>query len=182
MGTKTTGFWTFSKSTIQLLQDNLLHPQTPFQIIGRSVWQRTQQVFQAAVPVVQPLVNRALTALNDSPDIVIVGAVLVFIVAALQFLFWVQRVVLFWTRMTMRLIFYAVLAGALAVVWQRGPEAAIRDIVIFVSKIAGYATLLKNFWLSEYERYDAQTKNGRGMGGPGMSRRGADKSSQDDSS
>lgn len=118
-----------------------------------------------AVPVVQPLVNRALTALSDSPDIVIVGALLVFIVAALQFLFWVQRVVLFWTRMTMRLIFYAILAGALAVVWQRGPEAAIRDIVIFVSKIAGYATLLKNFWLSEYERYDAQTKNG-------MSRRG----------
>ncbi|KAK8056145.1 hypothetical protein PG993_001372 [Apiospora rasikravindrae] len=161
------------ESTIQLLQDNVLHPETPFQIFGRSVWQRTQQAFQMAVPVVQPMVNRALTALNDSPDIVIVGAVLVFIVAALQFLFWVQRVVLFWTRMTMRLIFYAVLAGALAVVWQRGPEAAIRDIVIFVSKIAGYATLLKNFWLSEYERYDAQTKNGRGMGAAaGMSRRG----------
>ncbi|KAK7907909.1 hypothetical protein PG985_015212 [Apiospora marii] len=160
------------ESTIQLLQDNVLHPQTPFQVIGRSVVQRVQQAFQMAVPVVQPLVNRALTALNDSPDIVIVGALLVFIVAALQFLFWVQRVVLFWTRMTMRLIFYAILAGALAVVWQRGPEAAIRDIVIFVSKIAGYATLLKNFWLSEYERYDAQTKNGRGMGPAGMSRRG----------
>ncbi|KAK6842087.1 hypothetical protein PG990_005925 [Apiospora arundinis] len=160
------------ESTIQLLQDNVLHPQTPLQVLGRSVYQRAQQAFEMAVPVVQPLVNRAVTALSDSPDIVIVGALLVFIVAALQFLFWVQRVVLFWTRMTMRLIFYAILAGALAVVWQRGPEAAIRDIVIFVSKIAGYATLLKNFWLSEYERYDAQTKNGRGMSGAGMSRRG----------
>jgi hypothetical protein len=158
------------EQTVQVLQDHVLDPETPFQILLRQLSLRVQKAFNMLIPVVTPLFNRALEALNNSPDVVIVAVMLSFVIVALQFVFWMQRIMMFWTRLAMRMVFYAALAAVVAVVWQRGPEAAMADVAHLAAKIATYAAIVKNFWLSEYYRYEAQTKNG---GSAGAAKRGS---------
>jgi hypothetical protein len=119
----------------------------------------------ALYPILQPVLVRVGTMLSDSPDFVFVLSLVAIFFAALQTLLWVHRVMMFWTRLMGRLLLWSLVAAVLAMAWQRGPEAVIRDAVVFVSKAAGYAALVKDIWLAEYNKYDAQTKNsGRKVG------------------
>lgn len=103
--------------------------------------------------------------LERAPDLVVAGAVLAVLVAVFQALACLHRLVMFWTRLALRLAWWAVLAGAVAVVVRRGPEAAARDVLVFLSRLAGYAVVVRDLWRTEYQKYDAQTKMGRGGAG-----------------
>lgn len=123
-------------------------------------------------PLLQPVGARIGDILSDSPDFVFIGLIVTFLVLALQIMLWVHRFMMFWTRLATRALMWAMVAAVVAVVWQRGPEAAVRDVVVFASKVVGYTAFVKDIWLAEYNKYDAQTKNSRKVGAGGRSRRG----------
>ncbi|KAI6088024.1 hypothetical protein F4821DRAFT_98978 [Hypoxylon rubiginosum] len=154
------------EQTMSLLQDHLSNPQSVLQ----AVWQHTatliNKLFSLVYPLVEPLLARLMQALHDSPDVVVLGFALAFFVLVLQIVAWVHRTMMYFTRLAFRLVGWALVFAVLAVVWRRGPEAAVRDVAVFVGKIAGYAAVVKDIWWSEYQKFDAQTKSG-GVGGAG---------------
>ncbi|KAI1767416.1 hypothetical protein GGR53DRAFT_482644 [Hypoxylon sp. FL1150] len=152
------------EQTMQLLQEHLTNPQSIFSSIYRQTASLLTKVFALLYPLVEPLLARLLQALHDSPDIVVLGFALGFFVLVLQVVAWVHRTMMFFTRLAFRLVGWALVFAVLAVVWRRGPEAAVRDVVVFTGKVAGYAAVVKDIWWSEYQKFDAQTKRGGGSG------------------
>lgn len=146
------------EQTVQLLHEHVLSPNTPLQHVYQEATSLAKRAWWSLYPLIEPLVDRTLLAVQNSPDAVVLLFVLTIIVVAVQIMFAIQRTMMWMTRLALRLVGWAVFVALLAVVWRRGPEATIRDLVVVVSKIAGYATVVKDIWVSEYERYDAQTK------------------------
>lgn len=117
-----------------------------------------QRAWWALYPALEPLVDRTLQAIQNSPDAVVLAFALTVLVVIIQVVFAIQRTMMWMTRLALRMVGWAIVVALVAVVWRRGPEVTIRDLVIVVSKITGYATVVKDIWVSEYNRYDAQTK------------------------
>lgn len=137
----------------------MLSPDTPVQMACREASSLAQRAWLALYPALEPLVDRALLAIHNSPDAVVLVFFLTVLVVAVQIMFAIQRTMMWVTRLALRMVGWAVVVALLAVVWRRGPEATVRDVVVVVSKVAGYATVVKDIWVSEYERYDAQTRS-----------------------
>ncbi|RYP65483.1 hypothetical protein DL769_006306 [Monosporascus sp. CRB-8-3] len=146
------------EQTLQLLHEHVLSPNTPLQLLYRQAASLARRAYWALGPALEPLVDRALLAIQNSPDAVVLVFVLTVLVVAVQVVFAIQRTMMWVTRLALRLVGWAVVAALIAVAWRRGPEATVRDLVVVVSKIVGYATAVKDIWVSEYERYDAQTR------------------------
>jgi hypothetical protein len=122
--------------------------------------------------------DRFARTLQESPDFVFFGFLLAVLFLAFQVLVWVQRTISFFTRLAFRAVLWSMLGLALMAMWQRGPEAVAGDVVTVVSKLLGYAAIVKDIWLSEYQKYDAQTRAGTsGYGGGRGSSRSAGLSS-----
>lgn len=155
----------------------MLAPSTPFQTVLRAAHSAISRGVAVVWPAVSPMVSRAGATLSerlgDSPDVVFVGFALAVAFLFLQVFLWMHRVMMFWTRLVTRMIFWSLIAMVVAMVWQRGPEAVLRDVAVFSGRAAAYATVVKDIWLAEYDRYDAQTRNSREtmMGGANASGR-----------
>ncbi|CAJ2513835.1 Uu.00g019540.m01.CDS01 [Anthostomella pinea] len=148
--------------TARLLHDHILHPNSTLSTLRNHISALSRRTLGLLTPYIAPLLERSIQALHDSPDVVVLAFLLAVLVVAIQAMLWVHRTMMFFTRLAMRLVWWAVVAGLLAAVWQRGPETAARDVVVFVSKAVGYAAVVKDIWMSEYQRYDAQTRGGSG--------------------
>ncbi|KAK5633871.1 hypothetical protein RRF57_009585 [Xylaria bambusicola] len=160
------------EQTLQLLQDHVLHPSSTL----RTLYSYTLLVLQRAAyvlqPVLEPIGERAMRVLHDSPDIVFLGLILTLIFIFFQILLWVQRTISFFTRLAFRAALWMLLGLALMAVWNRGPEAVIGDLVVISRRAVVYAAMVKDIWLSEYQKYDAQTRGGS-LGGSGIGGRSA---------
>lgn len=110
-------------------------------------------------PYVQPYVEKLLEVTGGSEA---AGLLVPLAILAVAFIVlnWIRRALLFWTRLAMRAVFWASLVALAAWVWQRGLEASARDVVYAGGKIAGYATVVKEIWLSEYKKYEGQQNMG----------------------
>ncbi|KAI1775280.1 hypothetical protein F4818DRAFT_45125 [Hypoxylon cercidicola] len=148
------------EQTMELLQDHLQNPQSMLQAAWRQAASLLNKLFALAYPLVEPLLARLAQALHDSPDIVVLGFALALFVFVLQVVAWVHRTMMYVTRLAFRLLGWALVFALVAVVWRRGPDAALRDVVVFASRLAGYAAVVKDIWWSEYQKFDAQTKRG----------------------
>ncbi|KAK0730706.1 hypothetical protein B0H67DRAFT_463079, partial [Lasiosphaeris hirsuta] len=109
-------------------------------------------------PVVAPLVNRVGQALASSPDLVVLVVLITIVVLIVQILAYVQRIMMFWTRLAMRAIFWAGVAAVGAMVWQRGIEVSVRDAIVWGSKVLGFASGVKDVFVSEYQKYEEQER------------------------
>lgn len=116
-------------------------------------------------PAIQPFLERLNTALTNSPDVVILIFVVLLLFLTLQMLAWMRRMVAWVTGLMFRLVFWSFILGIVAVVVQRGPEQTVRDAVVVVSKVAGYGAALRDVWITEYRRYEAQQNAGPNMRG-----------------
>lgn len=74
---------------------------------------------------------------------------------------WIRRIMLWWTRLTMRIATWAAVIALAAWVYERGVFESVKDVVVVGSKVGGYLAVLKEVWLDEYNKYEAQ----QGMGG-----------------
>ncbi|KAI0459616.1 hypothetical protein F5B21DRAFT_499296 [Xylaria acuta] len=155
------------EQTVQLLHDHVLHPTSTLRTVYAHALFGMQRLARLLQPVVSPLAERAVGALQDSPDFVFLGILLALLFVAFQVMVWVQRTISFFTRLAFRAVLYALVGLAIMAAWQRGPEAVAADVVVVVRKLVGYAAIVKDIWLSEYQKYDAQTRAGAGAGGFG---------------
>ncbi|KUJ20416.1 uncharacterized protein LY89DRAFT_682153 [Mollisia scopiformis] len=102
-------------------------------------------------PLVLPYMNRLAVLAQDSPAIITVGIFLLILLIALQILAVMKRVMMFWFRLVMRLIFWGVVALVISVVMQRGVGRTVEDIM-------GWGEELSTVWWREYERWEGYQK------------------------
>lgn len=136
-------------SSIDILQSYILHPDSPFQTIRRSLAASLAGLY----PIIALFAERITTAAFNSPDIVLLGFLLVLLLLAIQILNWTRRVVVSLTRFVFNLVFYAAIVGVLAWMYQRGLEASVRDAFVIGGRVYGYAVGVKDVFSREYERY-----------------------------
>ncbi|KAK7426407.1 hypothetical protein QQZ08_007162 [Neonectria magnoliae] len=151
---------------VDSIHTHVLHPHAPLQVLKRNAIIQAQRAFNAAWPLVQPLFERLLDAMAENQGLVGVIASLLVLATVLVVLNWIRRLLLWWTRLTLRIVSWAAVIAAAAWIWDRGVFTSARDVAVVGGKIVGYLALLKDVWVDEYNRYEAQ----QGMGGaPGRS-------------
>ncbi|KAI0905286.1 hypothetical protein F4823DRAFT_627964 [Ustulina deusta] len=156
--------------TLQLLQDHVLHPSSTLRTVYSYAALGMQRAAFILQPVVAPVAERGVRALQDSPDVVFLGLLLALFFMAFQMILWVQRTISFFTRLALRAVLWMFIGLALMAVWNRGPEAVIADLVLVARRLVVYAAMVKDIWISEYQKYDAQTRAGAGAGAFGGGR------------
>lgn len=67
---------------------------------------------------------------------------------------------MFWTRLAARFTFYAGIVALGASVYHRGVERSWDDAVSFGGTLLGWAVMVKDLWMSEYQRYEEQAQSG----------------------
>ncbi|KAK3330418.1 hypothetical protein B0H66DRAFT_611936 [Apodospora peruviana] len=154
-------------TTIEFINQNILAPSSPVQSLRRTAVATASSASRQMWPVVAPLADRLMQALYASPDIVVLIVFLFILLVAVQILNWTRRVMMCLTVLAFRLAFYAGLVALAAAVWQRGLEASVRDAVVVGSKLYGYAMGLKDVFVREYQRYEAQQAQAAAGGGGG---------------
>jgi hypothetical protein len=162
---------------LHLLRDQILDPTGAVGTVYGHAVVGTQRAARLLQPVAAPIAERGARALQESPDIVFFGFLLLVLFIGFQLLMMVQRTVAFFTRLAFRAVLWTLLGLALMAVWQRGPEAAAGDVAFVVRRLLVYAGMVKDIWISEYQKYDAQTRAGTlgsagagSMGSAGYSR------------
>lgn len=141
----------------RLVQTQILSPSSPVQTIKTHVLALSRQALDILTPLVTPLLDRAL-ATDGLPGFVTM-------VCALGVLFllvtWVHRMVMWWTRLAMRAVFWGVVVLLGAWAWQRGPVETARDVFVVGGKLAGFVMAMKDVWMDEYQKYDEQQRGRR---------------------
>ncbi|KAK0751595.1 hypothetical protein B0T18DRAFT_444049 [Schizothecium vesticola] len=133
---------------LAFLRDHLLDPSSPPQHLLR----RATPLLTHLVTLATPLLDRVAAALAASPDLVVLAFFLGVVIFVLQVLAYLRRLMMWWTRLAMRLAFWSAVVGVGAVVWRRGLEASVRDAVVIGGKVAGFAEGVKGVFWAEYKR------------------------------
>jgi len=102
-----------------------------------------------------PYLDSALRTLHASPAILSLAALLLLLIIAMQILYFVRRVMMFWFRVVMRLVFWGVVGVLVAVVWQRGVERTVGDLVHWGGEVG-------EVWAREYRRWEGVGNQGGG--------------------
>ncbi|TVY26845.1 hypothetical protein LHYA1_G004447 [Lachnellula hyalina] len=102
-------------------------------------------------PIALPYVNRLLILAHDSPALVSVALLLLFLLLAMRILGAVQRLVVWCFRLILRTAFYGGVVVLGCVVWQRGVERTARDV-------GAWGKVLAEVWGREYERWEGYQK------------------------
>lgn len=152
---------------VSFLRAHLLDPSSPSQ----HLLQRFTPVLTQLTSLLTPLLDRLAAALAASPDLVVLAFFLGVVVFVFQVLAYLRRLMMWWTRMAMRLVFWSAVVAGGAVVWRRGVEASLADAVYWGGKVAGFAEGVKGVFWAEYQRYEEMERNkGQGGGGAGTRR------------
>ncbi|KAL2182754.1 hypothetical protein L209DRAFT_759987 [Thermothelomyces heterothallicus CBS 203.75] len=126
----------------------LLHPSSPVHALRASA--------STLLAEMGPLLVSALDALAaliaSSPTVVAAAAAVVLAALVLQLLSIVRRVMLFWTRLAFRMLFWSAAALLASAVWQRGVERSARDAVVAASRLAGWLAGAADLFWHEYEK------------------------------
>jgi hypothetical protein len=109
-------------------------------------------------PLVAAALGRLTELLSASPNVVAAAVILALAVLVMQILSFVHRLVLFWTRVAFRLLFWAAVGLLVSVAWQRGWERTLRDVVVLGSQLVGWVAGVVDLWVREYERAQAQAQ------------------------
>jgi Nuclear pore assembly and biogenesis len=94
-----------------------------------------------------PYLNAAAIKAQDSPGIISVGVLLLFILIVLQILNMLRRIMMWWIRLLWWVSVGAVLVLFAGIVYQRGPEKTVEDVLRGVGH-------LSDVWWREYRRWE----------------------------
>lgn len=146
---------------VALIDAHVLAPQSAVQIAKRHALAQAQRSAAVVLPLVRPLADRALAVLAEHQGALDLLIPLAVLTATLVVLNWIRRLVLWWTRLALRAVFWAAAVALAAWVWNRGVLASARDATVVGAKVVGYMAVLKDVWLDEYKRYEGQQASGR---------------------
>jgi hypothetical protein len=138
------------------VRTHLLNPRAPFQIYKQALLAQLQAWVSALTPHVQPLVDKLLALVFDNQGVTGIVALLCLLTAVVVVMNWIRRLILWWTRLVLRLVFWSAVVVLLAWVWNRGVMESVADAAVVGGRVAGYLGVLKDFWWQEYERYEAR--------------------------
>jgi hypothetical protein len=113
---------------------------------------------------ITPLLDRVTQAIAGSPDAVVLVFLLGFVVFVVQLLSYLQRIMLFWTRLAFRAIFWSVVLALGAMVYQRGLEQSARDAAVLGRQALSFGVMLQEVFMREYRKYDDMEKARRVAG------------------
>ncbi|GKU00176.1 hypothetical protein FLAG1_04563 [Fusarium langsethiae] len=145
----------------ETVQKHILHPRSPVQIVARNVLVQMQKVIDTVTPILEPIIDRVLILLAENQGLVGVIASLLVLATVVIILNWIRRLLMWWTRMAMRIVTWAFMFALAAWIWERGVFESARDMTVIGARIVGYLAVIKDVWLQEYDRYEAQ----QGMAG-----------------
>ncbi|KAI0425122.1 hypothetical protein F5Y09DRAFT_115295 [Xylaria sp. FL1042] len=170
------------EQTLQLLHDHVLDPSSTFRTTSSYIILNAQRAALFLQPFVAPLAERGIRLVQDSPDMAFLALLVVLFFLALKIFFWIRRIITSLMRLALQAVLWTLVGLALMVVWNRGPEAFIADLVVLARRLVVYAAMIKDIWISEYQKYDAQTRAGAGaaagaFGGGGSMGSGRSRSS-----
>lgn len=146
---------------VALIDTHILSPQSPVQAVKRTALAQARRSADVVLPLLQPLFDRALALLAEHQGALDMLVPLAVLLATLIVLNWVRRIILWWTRLAFRAVFWAAFAALAAWVVNRGVVASARDAAVLGAKIVGYVAVLKDVWMAEYKRYEGQEASGR---------------------
>lgn len=138
----------FSPATLRLLQTHIYSPSSTLHLLKR-------QTLALLAPIMNPLLMRLNALLTNSPDIVILFLLVLVFLVAIQVLAWIRRMMLWITGLLFRLMFWAAVIAGVAFAVQRGPEQTMRDLAWAGGAVAGFVAWVREYWQSEYKRYDS---------------------------
>ncbi|KAH7383602.1 hypothetical protein BKA64DRAFT_712480 [Cadophora sp. MPI-SDFR-AT-0126] len=138
--------------TIPLL--NLFHTLEPY---TRRPILTLHTLYTQYSPILIPYLDSLLRTLHTSPAILSLAALLLLLIIAMQILYFVRRVMMFWFRLVVRLVFWGVIGVLVAVVWQRGLERTLGDLVQWGGEVG-------DVWTREYRKWDGVGNQGGGSG------------------
>ncbi|KAG6016484.1 hypothetical protein E4U41_004428 [Claviceps citrina] len=147
------------------VRQHLLNPRAPLQTYKRAATWQLQRALASLQPHLQPVLDRILALAVDNQGVMGVVVLLTLLTGAVVVMNWVRRLVMWWTRLAMRAVLWAGLVLALAWLWNRGVWESVRDGAVVGGKVVGYLAVLRDFWVQEYERYEANGSRGRGTRG-----------------
>ncbi|KAH8885100.1 hypothetical protein GQ53DRAFT_368814 [Thozetella sp. PMI_491] len=146
------------EQSVEFLHEHVLNPQSPVQGFRRAGERAFQSAYNTMWPILVPVFDRLAQAIYNSPDILVVVYFLGTIFLLLQTALWIHRFMMFWIKLIWRLFFWACVAALAAVVWQIGPEAATRQLVVIGSQVIGGISAMVAIFQQEYQKYDQQSK------------------------
>lgn len=117
----------------------------------RPVRQLVWQLQAASVP----LVNQFLTFSQEQPAIITLFLLAFMLVISLQILNFARRVIAWWMRLVVRLVFYGGLIVLALAIWQRGVGETVEDV-------SGWGREVAEVWSREYRRWEATGKGSAG--------------------
>lgn len=150
------------------IHKNFLDSRSPFQIVLSQLLLQLRR----ATALLTPLLDRLLAQVGvdlSGANIAGVVAAAALVISVLAVLDYVRRMILWWTRFTFRIVFWAAVVGVAALVWERGLMESAKDAAVLGGKVVGYAAGVKDVWMAEYERYEQQQQQHTMMGGRGRS-------------
>ncbi|EKJ79802.1 hypothetical protein HYE67_008353 [Fusarium culmorum] len=145
----------------ETVQKHILSPRSPVQVVVRNVLVQAQNVIDTVTPIVEPILDRVMILLAENQGLVGVIASLLVLATVVIILNWIRRLLMWWTRMAMRIMTWAFMFALAAWIWERGVFESARDMTVIGARILGYLAVIKDVWLQEYDRYEAQ----QGMAG-----------------
>jgi uncharacterized protein YggT (Ycf19 family) len=121
--------------------------------IRRFIFQTQRQVY----PILLPYLNTAANLAHKSPAIITVGILLLFLLIAMQVLNFIRRLMVWWFKLVMRIVFWTLVVLLISAVWQRGVERTVGDLV-------GWGQELSEVWWREYRRWEGYQNQGKVQG------------------
>lgn len=147
------------------VRQHLLHPASPFQAYKRLAAEQAGRLLTA----LQPLADWALQCVVDNQGASGALVLLALLAATLVVVAWVHRIVMWWTRLALRAVFWSAVVLLAAWVWNRGVAESARDLVDIVGRVVEHLAVLRDVWQVYYARYKGQEKGygdrGRGIRG-----------------
>ncbi|KYK59965.1 hypothetical protein DCS_01099 [Drechmeria coniospora] len=149
---------------------HVLDPSSPLRTGARQAGEQAQALLAGLMPHVAPVGDWALRVIADNQGIAGLALLLAVLTVVVVVMNWLRRLVVWWTRLALRLVFWSVVVAVAAWVWNRGVVESLEDALDVGGRVVGYAAVLKDVWLAEYHRYESQQNSG--YGGASASTRG----------
>ncbi|KAK0389564.1 hypothetical protein NLU13_3139 [Sarocladium strictum] len=146
------------------IHKNILDSRSPFQVVLSQIVLQVRNFINLVAPHFDRLLTQAGIDLSGT-NITGVVAVAALVITVLAVLDYVRRMIFWWTRFTFRIVFWAIVVGAAALVWERGLMESAKDAAVLGGHVLGYAAGVKDHWMAEYERYEQQQQQHTMMGG-----------------
>jgi len=133
------------------INTHILDPSSPFQAFVRHVTVFVSAAIARVTPLIGPAIDYLTHLIGENPNIVSAVIIIVLAYITLEILAFVRRVMLFWTRLALRLVFWGWIALLISFVWQRGVEKTVTDVSQWAGYTYGMVSKAVEIWVREYQ-------------------------------